>query len=70
MIRGNGYWAKRAAAFRNSLEDKCRTEEGVPLIQAAAVQPEFEFHALKRASSVSNGERCGVALDIFTDTYQ
>ncbi len=22
----------------------CRTEEGVPLIQAAAVQPEFEFH--------------------------
>jgi acetolactate decarboxylase len=22
----------------------CRTEEGVPLVQAAAVQPEFEFH--------------------------
>jgi len=22
----------------------CRTEEGVPLLQAAAVQPEFEFH--------------------------
>jgi len=24
----------------------CRTEEGVPLVQAAAVQPEFEFHDL------------------------
>jgi acetolactate decarboxylase len=22
----------------------CRTQEGVPLVQAAAVQPEFEFH--------------------------
>ena len=22
----------------------CRTEEGVPLVQAAAIQPEFEFH--------------------------
>ena len=22
----------------------CRTDEGVPLVQAAAVQPEFEFH--------------------------
>jgi hypothetical protein len=22
----------------------CRTKEGVPLVQAAAVQPEFEFH--------------------------
>jgi acetolactate decarboxylase len=25
----------------------CRTQEGVPLIQAAAVQPEFEFHEIK-----------------------
>jgi acetolactate decarboxylase len=25
----------------------CRTEEGVPLVQAAAVQPEFEFHDLR-----------------------
>jgi acetolactate decarboxylase len=25
----------------------CRTEEGVPLVQAAAVQPEFEFHDVK-----------------------
>ncbi|MCU1337111.1 MAG: acetolactate decarboxylase [Bryobacterales bacterium] len=25
----------------------CRTEEGVPLVQAAAVQPEFEFHDIK-----------------------
>ncbi len=25
----------------------CRTKEGVPLVQAAAVQPEFEFHDLK-----------------------
>jgi acetolactate decarboxylase len=25
----------------------CRTEEGVPLIQAAAVQPEFEFHDIR-----------------------
>jgi acetolactate decarboxylase len=24
----------------------CRTEEGVPLVEAAAVQPEFEFHDL------------------------
>jgi acetolactate decarboxylase len=22
----------------------CKTEEGVPLLKAAAVQPEFEFH--------------------------
>jgi acetolactate decarboxylase len=25
----------------------CRTQEGVPLVQAAAVQPEFEFHDVK-----------------------
>jgi acetolactate decarboxylase len=25
----------------------CRTQEGVPLVQAAAVQPEFEFHDIK-----------------------
>jgi acetolactate decarboxylase len=25
----------------------CRTKEGVPLVQAAAVQPEFEFHDVK-----------------------
>lgn len=25
----------------------CRTKEGVPLVQAAAVQPEFEFHDIK-----------------------
>jgi len=25
----------------------CRTKEGVPLVQAAAIQPEFEFHDIK-----------------------
>jgi acetolactate decarboxylase len=42
----NFFFALRAEGQFNYVRTRamCRTEEGVPLIQAAAVQPEFEFH--------------------------
>jgi acetolactate decarboxylase len=45
----NFFFALRAEGHFSYVRTRamCRTEEGVPLIQAAAVQPEFEFHDIR-----------------------
>jgi len=44
----NMFYALRVDGYFDYVHARavCKTEEGVPLIQAAAVQPEFEFHGI------------------------
>jgi acetolactate decarboxylase len=44
----NVFFALRVDGYFDYIHARavCRTEEGVPLVEAAAVQPEFEYHDL------------------------
>jgi acetolactate decarboxylase len=44
----NVFYALRVDGYFDYVHARavCKTEEGVPLVQAAAVQPEFKFHSL------------------------
>jgi acetolactate decarboxylase len=47
----NVFFALRVDGYFDYVHTRamCRTEEGVPLVQAAAIQPEFEFHDVSGA---------------------
>jgi acetolactate decarboxylase len=45
----NVFYALRVDGYFDYVHARavCKTEEGVPLVQAASIQPEFEFHGLR-----------------------